>query len=216
MKLHTSWFSDNFHIGPWFWSVNATITSPRPLRYHAGSLLGLEVETLADATELLNNPRRDLQRLRSVYDILRADLPKASYLLKLSTAAATEENTDHLRVRLCSTYSFGVAVLLGLASCLNFLLRSVDDEPQILADARGFVDETILLADQCATYRPCGAAFLPDCLKMVLATTPESYRAAEVEAILVDYEKDFEGAVFVEVAFHIRRWLQRRAQTRKG
>lgn len=201
-------------MGPWFWSVNATITSPRPLRYHAGSLLGLEVETLAEATELLTNARRDPQRLRSVYDILQADLPKASYLLKLSTVAATDGNTDPLRIRLCSTYSFGVAVLLGLASCLNFLLRSVDNEPQILADARGFVDETILLADQCATYRPCGAAFLPDCLKMILATTPESYRVGEIQAILVDYEKDFEGAVFVEGALHIRKWLQRQAQAK--
>lgn len=71
-----------------------------------------------------------------------------------------------------------------------------------------------MLADQCATYRPCGAAFLPDCLKMILATTPESYRAGEIQAILVDYEKDFEGAVFVEEALHIRKWLQRQARAK--
>lgn len=135
-------------------------------------------------------------------------MPKASRLLKLSTIAATEADNGNLNIRLCSTYSFGFAVLLGLASCLNFLLRSLDSEPQLLADARGFVDQIILLAHQCATYRPYGATFLPDYLKMVLAATPDSYRAIEIEAILVDFEKDFEGSVFVEEAFQIRTWLQ--------
>lgn len=148
--------------------------------------------------------------MRSIYDILRAEIPKASHLLRLSTIAATEANTGQLSIRLCTTYSFGFAVLLGLASCLNFLLRNLDSEPQILADAREFVNQIILLAGQCAAYRPHGATFLPDYLKMVLASTPSSYRAIEMEAILVDYEKDFEGAVFVEEAFEIRTWLQSR------
>lgn len=154
--------------------------------------------------------------MRSVYEILRADMPKASNLLKVSTIAATEANSGPLARRLCSTYSFGFAVLLGMASCLNYLLRKWDSEPTFLADARVFVDEIILLADQCASYRPYGATFLPDYLKMVLASTPDSYRAGEIEAILVDYEKDFEGAVFLEDAFRIRGWLQKQAQGRTG
>jgi len=83
-------------------------------------------------------------------------------------------------------------------------------------DARGFVDEIILLADQCAPYRPYGASFLPDYLKMVLASTPDSYRDREIEDILVDYENDFEGAVFVEEAYQIRKWLQSQAQAREA
>lgn len=154
--------------------------------------------------------------MRSVYNILRADIPKASNLLKISTMAATEANSGPLGKRLCSTYSFGLAVLLGMASCLNYLLRNWDSEPTILADAQAFVDEIILLADQCASYRPYGAAFLPDFLKMVLASTPDSYRAGEIEAILVDHEKDFEGAVFVGEAFQIREWLQKQARARTG
>lgn len=152
--------------------------------------------------------------MRSVYNILRANMPKASNLLKLSTIAATKANSDPLGRRLCSTYSFGFAVLLGMASCLNYLLRNWDSEPTILVDARAFVDEIILLADQCVSYRPYGATFFPDYLKMVLASTPDSYRASEIDAILVDYEKDFEGAVFVEEAFQIRKWLQRQALAR--
>lgn len=146
--------------------------------------------------------------MRSVYEVLRADVPKASHLLKSSITAAKEANPGPLGIRLCSTYSFGLAVLLGLASCLNFLLRNLDSEPHLLAGARQFVDDILSLADQCATYRPYGATFLPDYLKMVLASTPNSYRSNEIEAILVDYEKDFEGAVFVEESFRIRTWLQ--------
>lgn len=216
MQLYTSWFNGSFEVGPWLWRVNATITSPRPLRYHAGSLPGLEVGTLAEATEYLYSSKWDLQRMRFVYNTLRADMPKASHLLKLSTIAATEANSGPLRWRLCSTYSFGLAVLLGFAACLNYSLRVWDSEATILADARAFVDEIILLADQCASYRPYGATFLPDYLKMVLASTPDSYRASEIEAILVDYEKDFEGAAFVEEAFQIRGWLRRQAQARTG
>lgn len=139
-------------------------------------------------------------------------MPKAAHLLESSTKAASEANTDPLGMRLCSTYIFGNAVLLGLASCLNFLLRSLDRSSELLTDAQVFTDRIISLADQCGSYRPYGATFLPDYLKMVLASTPHSYRANEIEAILFDYEKDFEGAVFVEEAFQIRRWLQRQAR----
>lgn len=216
MQLHASWFNDNFQIGPWFWRVNATVTSPRPLRYHAGSLPGLEVGILAEATEYLHGSKQDLQRMRSVYNTIRADIPKASQLFKLATTAAMEANVGPLGRRLCSTYSFGLAVLLGMASCLNYLLRDWDSKPIVQADARVFVDEIILLADRCASYQPYGVTFLPDYLKMVLASTPDSYRASEIESILVDYEKNFEGAVFVEEAFQIRRWLQRQAGARTG
>lgn len=171
---------------------------------------------MAEATEYLHSSKQDLQSMRSVYNILRADMPKASNLLKLSTITATEANSSTLEKRLCSTYSFGFAVLLGMASCLNYFLRIWDSEPTILADARAFVDEIILLADQCASYRPYGATFLPDYLKMVLASTPDFYRARELEAILVDYEKDSEGAGFVVEAYQIHKWLQRQARGRTG
>ena len=216
LQLHTSWFNENFQLGPWFWTVNATLTSPRPLRYQPGSFVDLEVGTLAEATEYLRSPKPDLQRMRSLYRILRSNMPRASHLLSKSTTAAKTTSTDPLAMRLCYNYSLGFAVLLGLASCFNHLLRNLDCEAQFLMDARGFVDEIILLADQCAPYRPYGASFLPDYLKMVLASTPDSYRASEIEAILVDYEQDFEGAVFVEEAFQIRKWLQSQAQAREG
>lgn len=154
--------------------------------------------------------------MRYLYNILRGDIPKAFHLLKLSTIAATGANSGPLGRRLCSTYSFGLAVLLGMASCLNYLLRNWDSDATILEDARVFVDEIILLAEQCVSYRPYGVTFLPDYLKMVLASTPDSYRASEIEAILIDYQKDFEGALFVEEAIHIRRWLQRQARARTG
>lgn len=141
-------------------------------------------------------------------------MPKAAHLLESSAKAAAEKNTGPLGIRLCSTYIFGNAVLLGLASCLNFLLRNFDRNPQLLTDAQVFTDGIISLADQYGSYRPYGVTFLPDYLKMALASTPDSYRASEIEAILVDYEKDFEGAVFVEEAFQIRRWLQRQARAR--
>lgn len=83
-------------------------------------------------------------------------------------------------------------------------------------DARGFVDRIILLADQCAFYRPYGAKFLPDYLKMALASTPDSYRASEVEALLADYEKDFEGAAFVQEACQIRKWLESQVRPTEG
>lgn len=152
--------------------------------------------------------------MRYLYETLRDEMPKAAHLLESSAKAAAEENTGPFGIRLCSTYIFGNAVLLGLASCLSFLLRNLDRNPQLLTDAQVFTDGIISLADQYGSYRPYGVIFLPDYLKMALASTPDSYRASELEAILVDYEKDFEGAVFVEEAFQIRRWLQRQARGR--
>lgn len=141
-------------------------------------------------------------------------MPKAAHLLNSSTKTATEANTGPRGIRLCSSYIFGNAVLLGLTSCLNLLLRNLDRDPQLLRDAQVLTDEIISLADQCGSYRPYGSTFLPDYLKMALASTPDSYRASEIEAILIDYEKDFEGAVFVEEAFQIRRWLLRQTRAR--
>lgn len=215
-QLHTSWFNSHFQLGPWFWTVSASLTSPRPKRYQPGSFVDLEVGTLAEVTEYLHNPKLDLQRMQSLYCILRSNMPGASHLLSKATIAARSTSSDFLGMRICHEYSLALAVLLRLASCMNYLIRHLESEAELFMDARGFVDKIILLAEQCASYRPYGASFLPDYLKMMLASTPDSYRASEIEAILVDYEKDFEGACFVEEAFQIRKWLRSQAQAREG
>lgn len=216
-QLHTSWFNKHFQLGPWFWTVNASLTSPRPLRYQPGSFVDLKIGTLAEVTEYLHNPKLDLQRMRSLYYILRSNIPSASRLLSQATIAARSTSGDFLGMRICYEYSLALAVLLGLASCMNYILRNLDSEAELLMiDARGFVDDIISLAQQCASYRPYGATFLPDYLKMVLASTPDSYRVIELEAILIDHGKDFEGAFFLEEAFQIREWLESQVQARES
>ncbi|KAM5379348.1 hypothetical protein ACJZ2D_004046 [Fusarium nematophilum] len=207
-----SFLNPRFTIDQWFWDACKTCASPRPVRYHQGSFLSLEAATLAEASLYVRRPRRHLYQIKRIYDIIQSDRPRVRHFVTLSTLAARSPGATSMTRKVCTSYRFAHGTLLGLGSILNHILRIFSSDPSLVEESHEYVDESIVLANECADVRPFGAAFVDDYLKMVLASISDSYRVDEVEAILVDYQKDVEGAEYLEEAMETRRRLQRLAK----
>lgn len=68
-------------------------------------------------------------------------------------------------------------------------------------------DETIVLAHQCQTFRPCGASYCPELLKVVWAAQHDGYRHEELENLMSSYANDVQGADYVGEAKAMRKRL---------
>ncbi|KAM0438617.1 hypothetical protein ACHAPT_001369 [Fusarium lateritium] len=158
------------------------------------------------------NPRRYQYQLRCMYNLVQSEKARIRHLVTLATMATMTPTAPPMAMRVLASYRFAWGLLLGLGSILNHVLRIFDHDLDLVAESHQYVDEAILLTEQTAPSRPNGAAFTPDYLKMVWASITDSYRSAEVEAILLDYENDVQGAEYLEEALAMKRRLYRMAK----
>lgn len=68
-------------------------------------------------------------------------------------------------------------------------------------------DESILMAHHCQPFRPCGASYLPELLKVVWAAQDDGYRHDELEALMGTYAEDLLGADYIGEAKAMRKRL---------
>ncbi|KAI8654665.1 Zn(2)-C6 fungal-type domain-containing protein [Fusarium keratoplasticum] len=201
-----------FELGPWFWNACKNTGTPRPVRYHQGAFLSLEPTTMAEAAIYIRSPRRYQYQLRCMYNLVQSEKARIRQLVTFATMATMMPKAPPMAMRVLSSYRFAWGLLLGLGSILNHVLRIFDHDLDLLTESHQYVDEAIVLTEQTAPSRPNGAAFTPDYLKMVWASITDSYRSAEIEAILLDYENDVEGAEYLEEALAMKRRLYRMAR----
>ncbi|KAI1859832.1 hypothetical protein JX265_010281 [Neoarthrinium moseri] len=209
LAVYASWLNPNFQLGQWFWDACRTVDSPRPVRYHQGSFLCLEVGTMAEVTHYLSDPERYLAGLECVYRLFQVEKPQVRHLLALSTMSALSPTATPMDTKVCASYRFAYTIMLGLGSILNYFIRIFDSNPILLEESHHIIDESIWVAHEYSQLRPYGATFVPDYLKMVWASITDFHRSTEIEAILIDYQNDFEGAAYLEEALAIKQRLQR-------
>ncbi len=150
--------------------------------------------------------------MRCAYNLIRSEIPRLQELLALSTMATMAPNANLAAIKLCSGYQFAYALMLGVASVLNYIIRIFDRDSSLAVDAHELIDESISLAHQCASRQLTGAMIVPDYLKTVWASTTDSYRSSEIEAILFDYKNtDLKEGAFMEEALEVKGRLQRTA-----
>lgn len=167
---------------------------------------------MAEAAIYIRSPRRYLYQLRCMYNLVQSEKARIRQLVTFATMATMTPKAPPMAMRVLSSYRFAWGLLLGLGSILNHVLRIFDHDLDLLMESHQYVDEAIVLTEQTAPSRPNGAAFTPDYLKMVWASITDSYRSAEIEAILLDYENDVEGAEYLEEALAMKRRLYRMAR----
>ncbi|KAF3017184.1 hypothetical protein E8E14_012166 [Neopestalotiopsis sp. 37M] len=212
MAVYASLLNPQFRLGQWFWDACGTISSPRPVRYHQGSFLCLDAATLAEIAHYLGDPVKYLPRLRWAYELVQSEKPQVRTLVDSSAVSLVGGNQTVLAGRVNHAYRFAYAIMLALASILNHIIRKVARDTSLAPESHEIVDESIWLAQQCAVYRPLGAGFVPEYLKMVWASIDDYYRRREIEAILIDFQHDVERAAYLEEALVTKRRLRQAVQ----
>jgi hypothetical protein len=155
----------------------------------------------------MRSPKKHLQELRCIYDVIKFEMPKIQKLTALATMAAAAPTAEAMSVRVCNSYRFAYAIFLSMKAVISHTLQIWDTDFTLLGELHDCIDESVALAKQCESARPYGAAFVPDFLTMVYAAAMDGYQNDEMAEILLDYEKDCVGADFLGHALSIRERL---------
>jgi hypothetical protein len=155
----------------------------------------------------MRSPKKHLQELRCIYDVIKFEMPKIQKLTALATMAAAAPTAEAMSVRVCNSYRFAYAIFLSMKAVISHTLQIWDADFTLLEELHDCIDESIALAKQCESARPYGAAFVPDFLTMVYAAATDGYQNDEMAKTLLDYEKDCVGADFLGHALSIRERL---------
>ncbi|RSL57009.1 hypothetical protein CEP53_006614 [Fusarium sp. AF-6] len=197
-------------LGPWFWEALRSCSHLRPYARRQEDLPSSEVGVHAVASLYLREPERYLDQLKDIYSLIQKDQLKIRRVIEQWTKA-TDIDTM-LRVSSQFGYRFGYGLMLSLGPRINRCLRRFDKDPALVLESYEFCDQAIVLGRQCLGVRPFGAGFVPTYLKSVWASTPDEYRYPELQTLMEEFEKDFQGVGYVEQA----EWIRTQFDTMEG
>ncbi|KAF5019724.1 hypothetical protein F66182_8267 [Fusarium sp. NRRL 66182] len=196
-------------LGSWFWEVALQDTvMARPYHYGA-NLYSHELGPIAELTVFLRDPEKYLYQLKCYYNIITQERPVMRELYEQAMVPALRPDADRDSKRRCIEYAAGYAGILVQAALIGPTLAPFGVHPEYTQDSHEICDEAISLAEQCQTYRPCGASYVPELLKLVWASLGDEYRHEEIEKLLVLYGEDVQGANYVQEARDIRSRYER-------
>ncbi|KAF5980393.1 hypothetical protein FBULB1_5240 [Fusarium bulbicola] len=187
-------------LGSWFWDVAVQDTiMTRPYHYQQ-NLYCFELGAIGDLPVFLRDPERYLYQLKCYYNILSQErlvmkkLYEEAMVLTLPTDASPACRMKAIE------YASGHAGLLVQAALIGPTLNPFGVLPDYKHDSHEICDDAVLLAHRCQTFRPCGASYVPELLKLVWASLDDGYRHEELEKLMDEYAEDVQGASYLEEA----------------
>ncbi|KGO67684.1 hypothetical protein PITC_064470 [Penicillium italicum] len=158
--------------------------------------------SLSKFPEYLHRPNSHLPDIMAAYFTLQEDAQSIyPYLDQPTEPAGLSSPVLSRRLRHRAAYT----VVIALALLLNTILRSLNPENAMLAKESTFFCERIINeAELASRYRPIGAAYAVPCLVVALGTAEASQHLARIEATLTDYQTDFGGFEWRELATWLR------------
>ncbi|KAJ5680342.1 hypothetical protein N7536_011481 [Penicillium majusculum] len=158
--------------------------------------------SLSKFPEYLHHPHSHIPEITAAYTKLQEDAQNIyPYLDQPTEPASLSSPVLGRRSRHRAAYT----VVIALALLLNTILRVLDLENTVLAEESSFFCERIINeADLASCYRPIGAAYAVPCLVVALGTAESPRQLARIEATLTDYQTDFGGFEWRELAMWLR------------
>lgn len=160
--------------------------------------------TLAKFPDFIRNPDSCVSEIAATYLQLRSDSQRMrQYLDDWSPTQTVDWSSVTLIQR--SRYQAGYCLVITLGLILNALLRAFDPSNHMLATESAFYcDQIIDEAELASCYRPLGAAYMALCLVIALAVVEDPAQHSRIEAILADYQTDFNEARWRDRAMWLR------------
>ncbi|KAF5677335.1 hypothetical protein FHETE_1847 [Fusarium heterosporum] len=198
----------NVELGPWFWDVAIQdVIMTRPYHYEQ-NLYCFELGNVGDLSVFLRNPERYLYQLKCYYNMLSLERPIMREIYEKSISMALCRDATLGVKKTAVDHVAGHAALLLLAALIAPTLKPFGVLSNYIEESHGICDESILLAHQCQAFRPCGAAVVPELLKLC-ATLDDEYRQKELERLMDIYAEDVQGADYIGESKALRRRFSR-------
>ncbi|KAM5341529.1 hypothetical protein ACJ41O_014560 [Fusarium nematophilum] len=209
--ISESFINPKVELGPWFWDlVSKDLLSSRPYcHHHQGKLISLELGTSAELSVYLRQPERYLDQIKCIHEVFRLERPRLRHVVEECSAVVLSPTTSHSTKKAYLSYwtAYGGMLATGLVTAR--VLHAFRADSSCVEEVHDLCDDAILMAQRWDSFRPCAASWVPELLKIAWAAVANSYRRKEVEELIVEYEKDMEGANFLEQARDIRDRLDR-------
>nr|RBQ86449.1 hypothetical protein FVER53263_12099 [Fusarium verticillioides] len=154
-----------------------------------------------------NSCRKAKKRLKCYYNILSQERQVMKKLYEEAMVATLPTDASAACRTKAIEYASGHAGLLVQAALICPTLNPFGVLPDYTQDSRDICDDAILLAHRCQTFRPCGASYVPELLKLVWASLDDGYRHGELEKLMDEYAEDVQGASYLEEAKIMRKRL---------
>ncbi|RKK24756.1 hypothetical protein BFJ68_g5852 [Fusarium oxysporum] len=187
-------------LGSWFWDVAVQDTiMTRPYHYEQ-NLYCFELGAIGDLPVFLRDPERYLYQLKCYYNILSQERLVMKKLYEEAMVATLSTDASPACRMKAIEYASGHAGLLVQAALIGPTLNPFGVLPDYTQDSHEICDDAILLAHRCQTFRPCGASYVPELLKLVWASLDDGYRHEGLEKLMDEYAEDVQGASYLEEA----------------
>ena len=205
-----SFTNPNVHLGPWFWQAFSLLSEGgRPLKSGDGtSFASLDIGTMGEMSCFIRDPDKYLYQIRCTYALIQTEQPRLIEAVGAAVAKARESGSTAQERRLGIRFHTANAAMLTMASILNRIIRSYDDDPVLLEEAKGYVDDIIVLGQDASSNRPIAASAVATPLTVALAVL-EDYRYAEVQELLLEYQTDFAGLHYFSDMLMIKKQFER-------
>ncbi|KAG5801303.1 hypothetical protein H9Q71_014115 [Fusarium xylarioides] len=204
-----SFSNPNIQLGPWFWQALSVLgDAARPLKSGDGSsFASLNIGTMGEMSCFIRDPDRYLYQIQCTYALIQTEHPRLIKAAEEAVAKAKASGSTFLQRRMGIRFHTAIAATLTMATILNRILRSYDGDPVLLADAKRYVDESIVLGRAASYNRPIAASAVASPLALSLAAM-DDYRREEVEELLVEYQTDFPGLNYFSDVKMIRKGFE--------
>ena len=156
----------------------------------------------------IRDPDRYLYQIRCTYSLIQTEQPRLIEAVEEAVAKARESGSTAQERRLGIRFHTANAAMLTMAIILNKIIRSYDDDPVLVEEAKGYVDDIIVLGQDASSNRPIAASAVATPLTVALAVL-EDYRYAEVQELLLEYQTDFAGLHYFSDMLMIKKQFER-------
>lgn len=215
-QIFESFVNPRIQIPPDLWGLPETFGPISPADEQS-RISSLSNRNLAHFTALIREPELHLLEIHSTYQRVYADCAKMKAILaqipvvlmpdgRLTTPLPARNRALHV------AWQTGYGILLFMVIVLNAVQRAyggVVDVESLETQSAGFVADVLALSEQAMQYRPLGASATPVYLVAAYAVLggkePES---AKVEAILAEYQTDFNASRWIDIARSLRARLR--------
>ncbi|KAF4417394.1 hypothetical protein FACUT_12241 [Fusarium acutatum] len=206
-QIYAALCDPKVELGSWFWDVAVQDTiMTRPYHYEQ-NLYCFELGAIGDLPVFLRDPERYLYQLKCYYNILSQERAVMKKLYEEAMVATLPTDASPACRMKAIEYASGHAGLLVQAALIGPTLKPFGVLPDYTQDSHEICDDAILLAHRCQTFRPCGASYVPELLKLVWASLDDGYRHEELEKLMDEYAEDVQGASYLEEAKIMRKRL---------
>jgi hypothetical protein len=199
-QIYAALCDPKVELGSWFWDVAVQDTiMTRPYHYEQ-NLYCFELGAIGDLPVFLRDPERYLYQLKCYYNMLSQERAVMRKLYEEAMVATLSTDASPACRMKAIEYASGHAGLLVQAALIGPTLNPFGVLPDYTQDSHEICDDSILLANRCQTFRPCGASYVPELLKLVWASLDDGYRHEELEKLMDEYAEDVQGASYLEEA----------------